>query len=139
MAHQPKYYMVIWYECPELHFFCPIICMLVRWNIIWYMTLDRYKDTIYFEILWDVRTLTCWYFKTTEPILMKFTGYNEWTHRALYTNFQSNLKFCKNIEIFLKNSSNLWNSTLVLVEDYLSSTTVDFIRSDWKLKTKCLY
>ena len=36
----------------------------------------------------------------------------------------------------LKNSCNLWNSTLVVVEDQLSSTTVDFIRSHWKLKTK---
>ena len=30
---------------------------------------------------------------------MKFSGYNEQTHRALYTNFQRNLKFYKNIEI----------------------------------------
>ena len=41
--------------------------------------------------------------------------------------------------LFLKSWSILWNSTLVLLEDKLSSTTVDFIRSDWKLKTKCLY
>ena len=30
---------------------------------------------------------------------MKFTGYNEQIYRALYTNFQRNLKFHKNIEI----------------------------------------
>ena len=33
----------------------------------------------------------------------------------------------------------LWNSTLVLKEDKLSSTTVDFIRSEGNLETKCLY
>ena len=33
-------------------------------------------------------------------ILMNFTRYEEQTHRGLYTNFQSNPKFYKNIEIF---------------------------------------
>ena len=33
----------------------------------------------------------------------------------------------------------LWNKTLVLLEDKFSSTTVDFIRSEGKLKTKHLY
>ena len=54
---------------------------------------------LYFEILWDVKTLTCQYFKTTGLILMKFTGYNEQSHKALYTNFQRNLKFHKNVGI----------------------------------------
>ena len=39
----------------------------------------------------------------------------------------------------LKYADILWNRTLVLLEDKLSSTTVDFIRSEGKLKTKCLY
>ena len=30
---------------------------------------------------------------------MKFTGYNEQTHKVLYTNFQRNLKFYKNVGI----------------------------------------
>ena len=46
------------------------------------------------------KLLICWYFKTTGLILVKITGYNVWTDRALYTNFQSNLKFYKNIETF---------------------------------------
>ena len=39
----------------------------------------------------------------------------------------------------LKYADILWNRTLVLLEDKLSSTTVDFIRSEGKLKTKHLY
>ena len=39
----------------------------------------------------------------------------------------------------LKYADILWNRTLVLLEDKLSSTTVDFIRSEGKLKTKRLY
>ena len=31
---------------------------------------------------------------------MKFTGYNEQTHRGLYTNFQSNQKFYIKVRIF---------------------------------------
>ena len=72
----------------------------------------RYKDTLHFKILWDVKTLTWWNFKTTGLILLKFTGYYEWTHKALYTNFQSNLKFYKNIKIFSFNWYRwlLWSS-----------------------------
>ena len=39
----------------------------------------------------------------------------------------------------LKDSCNLWNSTLVWFEDKLSSTTVDFFRSEGNLETKHLY
>ena len=39
----------------------------------------------------------------------------------------------------LKYADILWNRTLVLLEDKLSSTTVDFIRSEGKLKTEHLY
>ena len=42
-------------------------------------------------------------------------------------------------KILLKYANILLNRTLVLLEDKLSSTTVDFIRSEGKLKTKCLY
>ena len=59
-----------------------------------------YKDTINYEVLWDIKTLTCQYFKTTGQISMKFTGYNKWTHGGLYTNFQSNLKFYIKVRIF---------------------------------------
>ena len=59
-----------------------------------------YKDILNYGVLWDIKTLTCQYFKTTGPILMTFTGYNEWTHRGLYTNLQSNLKFCTKVRIF---------------------------------------
>ena len=31
---------------------------------------------------------------------MKFTGFNDWAHRGLYTNFQCNLNFYTNIGIF---------------------------------------
>ena len=31
---------------------------------------------------------------------MKFIGYNEWTHRGLYTSFQSNLNFYMKAGIF---------------------------------------
>ena len=41
--------------------------------------------------------------------------------------------------VILKCVDILWNRTLVLPEDKLSSTTVDFIRSEGKLKTKHLY
>ena len=41
--------------------------------------------------------------------------------------------------VILKKVGILWNSTLVLKEDKLSTTTVVFIRSEGKLKTKCLY
>ena len=40
--------------------------------------------------------------------------------------------------LILKSWSILWNSTLVSLEDKLSSATVDFIRSEGKLKTKRL-
>ena len=51
---------------------------------------DCYKDKLYLDsILWDIKTLTCQYSKTTGPILMKFTGYDKWTPRGLCTNFQS--------------------------------------------------
>ena len=40
---------------------------------------------------------------------------------------------------FLKKVGILWNSTFVLKEDKLSTTTVVFIRSEGKLKTKHLY
>ena len=41
--------------------------------------------------------------------------------------------------VVLKYADIFWNRTLVLLEDKLSSTTVDFIRSEGKLKTKHLY
>ena len=42
-------------------------------------------------------------------------------------------------QFLLKYADILWNRTLVLLEDKLSSTTVDFIRSEGKLKTKHIY
>ena len=47
---------------------------------------------------------------------MKFTGYEEQTHRGLYTNFQINPKFYKNIEIFnfVENRCVLW--PLIFIE-----------------------
>ena len=61
-----------------------------------------YKDIHYYHylVLWDINTLTCQYSKTTGPILMKLIGYDEHTHRGLYTNFQSNSKFCIKVRIF---------------------------------------
>ena len=64
--------------------------------------------TEYYQIIWDIATLTCQYSKTTGPILMKVTGYNMCTHRGLYTYFQSNLIFYKNIEIFSFNRYRLF-------------------------------
>ena len=83
-----------------------LLTLLIQCSI-WYIililasfNLMLAKDRLYFDyILWDIKTLTCQCSKTTELILMKFTGDNEQTHRGLYTNFQSNLKFYKNIEI----------------------------------------
>ena len=49
------------------------------------------------------------------------------------------LAFCETSSFVLKYADILWNRSLVLLEDKLSSTTVDFIRSEGKLKTKCLY
>ena len=57
---------------------------LLRSHSIWYtflilvsLTYCWYKDKLHFDyILWDIKTSICWYSKTTEPILMKFTGYN---------------------------------------------------------------
>ena len=46
---------------------------------------------------------------------------------------------CKKLHVILKKVGILWNSTLVLKEDKLSTTTVVFIRAEWKLKTKQLY
>ena len=51
-------------------------------------------------ILWDVKILTCQYFKTIELILLKLAGYDEQAYRALYATFQSIIKFYRNIEIF---------------------------------------
>ena len=48
-------------------------------------------------------------------------------------------KTCRKHGESLKKVGILWNSTLVLKEDKLSTTTVVFIRSEGKLKTKCLY
>ena len=53
-----------------------------------------------YGVLWDIEILTCWYFKTTGSILMKFTGYSKWMNRGLCTNFQNNLKFYIKIRIF---------------------------------------
>ena len=67
---------------------CNIDAWLMNLNIIWYyMIVLNYTsfmvsyahhcgicymiltfNTIYSELFWDVRTLTCWYFKTTEPV-----------------------------------------------------------------------
>ena len=46
--------------------------------------------------------------------------------------------FIPSILSSLKYADILWNRTLVLLEDKLSSTTVNFISSEGKLKTKCL-
>ena len=58
-----------------------------------------YKDTLNYVVLWDIEIFTCKYFKTTGPILMKFTRYNKWTHKGLYTNFQSSLKIYRKLRI----------------------------------------
>ena len=73
---------------------------------------DWYKDKLYSDyILWDIKTLTCQYSKITGLTLLKFTGYNVQTHRGMYTNFQSNLKIYKNIEILSFNGYrwSLWS------------------------------
>ena len=96
-------------------------CMwcILRWHSIWYiflilvsLTWCRYKDTLNNVVLWDIETSTCQYFKTTEPIEVKFTGYKEWTHRGLYTSFQSNLKFYIKLRVssFKGNNCFIWSS-----------------------------
>ena len=56
------------------------------------LTSCRYKYTLYFEILQDVKIITWCYFKTTGPILLKFTGYDERTHKAFVYQFSEKTK-----------------------------------------------
>ena len=83
MAHEPKYYMVTWYDYFELHFFHCIILHIVKMKLhmvydlnTWDLTSRRYKDTLYFEILWGVNALGSNISKTIHPIAMKFTEVN---------------------------------------------------------------
>ena len=66
-------------------------------DYVWYLRQFQVRND---WILWDVKISTCWYSKTTGLIFMKFTGFNEWALRSLYTNFQSILNFFTNIGIF---------------------------------------
>ena len=69
-------------------------------------------------------------------------GYGRQNNRENYRNERyssNNRDRSRTRERILKYADILWNRTLVLLEDKLSSTTVDFIRSEGKLKTKCLY
>ena len=60
----------------------------------------------------------CWYFKTIGSILLKLATYDEWAYRALYANFQSIIKFYKNIEIFSFN----WHKWLLWTYMYTGET-----------------
>ena len=97
------------------------------------------------SIIWEKRMLK-WQLKTKVTVITLtsieiYRKMSTWSTQWSPTDKHcTSCKYTKYILYrILKNSNNLWNSTLVLVEDKLSSTTVDFIRSDWKLKTKCLY
>ena len=59
-------------------------------------------------------------------------------YRALNKVTRNLVQISHSVEVILKYAEILWNRTLVLLEDKLSSTTVDFIRSEGKLKTKHL-
>ena len=67
-----------------------------------------------------------WY-ASLEPIAM--------TWPELQSQFRQQYSKVGNMREQLKYAAILWNRTLVLLEDKLSSTTVDFIRSEGKLKT----
>ena len=75
----------------------------------------------------------------TGLILLKFTGYDERTHKALYINFQSNLKFYKNIKILsftgyrwlLWSNICLENPKRIELFAYFPWKQVDFISKNW--------
>ena len=52
--------------------------------------------------------------------------------------FHSMMPLCYDI-VIVKQVGFLWNRTVVVVKDKLSSTTVDFIRSERELKNCTLY
>ena len=72
--------------------------------------------------------------KTLKAKMLKSPSMSMDIFKKVLGNIDENYPFS-----ILKYADILWNRTLVLLEDKLSSTTVDFIRSEGKLKTKCLY
>ena len=82
------------------------LTLILTWckcdNCIYKYTKGKHWNWNFSIDLIHLKTLNDCYMKTTYLIELKLTGIIEQANKSLYTDFQSMLKFCKNLEKFIR-------------------------------------